>query len=256
MNSAVAFKHADFPGYAEAVARENEIRGAACLGINEVICGLEVKPMCAAHVRLLSITHSPFMGRFTVAQLAGTPDNGFTDGKPDILTDIMRFLWIVSPMYETGSRASVAAPKRRWFEGDKKYSRRCKAARTARDKFNEAFAPILKQPVDKVVKDILDYVEEAYTDADDSDDGAEKSHYAFEVSIAHEFAKNYGYRVDFWDSTCPADKNPLLVPLKIVFQLRKLRERQDGGHPANKSDKLIVAGLDRMKPPEPAKPEN
>jgi hypothetical protein len=152
-------------------------------------------------------------------------------------------------MYETASRAGVV-PKRRWFDTRKRFKARAAAARTPRDAFNEAFAPILKQPVDKVVQEILEYVEEAYTDADDSDDGAgEKSHCAFEVSIAHEFAKHYGYRVDFWDATCPADKNPLLVPLKIVFQLRKLRAEINGGRDSivtNKSDRLISDGLGKM----------
>ena len=246
-NCAIEFSIADFPGYAEAVARENAIRGAACLGSNEVICGLEVKPLCAAHVRLLVLVRSPFLGQFTVAQLAGTPGKDFEDGKPDILDDIMRFLWIVSPMYETGSRAGTP-PKRRWFDTRQRFKRRLEAARTPRDKFNTAFSAILKQPVTTVVQEILDYVDEAYTDAEDDGEPGEKSHYAFEISIAHEFAKHYGYRIDFWDSTCPADKNPILVPLKIVFQLRKLRMKADGGESivTNKSDRLIAAGLEKI----------
>ena len=106
MNSAIEFTIADFPGYAEAVERENAIRGASCLGINEVICGLEVLPLCAAHVRLLSLVRSPFMGAYPVQALIE---------KPDILADIMRFLWIVSPQYQTGAVAGVV-PRRRWFE--------------------------------------------------------------------------------------------------------------------------------------------
>ena len=247
-NCAIEFSVADFPGYAEAVAREDSIRGAACLGINEVICGLEVKPMNAMHVRLLTLVGSPFMGRLTVANLAGTAEKNFQDGKPDILNDIMLFLWIVSPGYEAKSRASAIFPRKKLLERSQTFLERRRATLTARDKFNEAFAPILKQPVDKAVKEILEYVDEAFIDSDESEAGG-KSYYAFEVSIAHEMHKHYGYRVDFWDSNCPSDKNPILVPLKIVFQLRKLRAQIDGGRDSivtNKSDRLISDGLGKM----------
>jgi hypothetical protein len=232
VNSAIEFTIADFPGYAEAVARENEIRGAACLGINETICGLDVKPLCAAHVRLLSLVNSPFLGKYPVATLCQ---------KPGILNDIMLFLWIVSPMYEAGARVR----KHRWQR------------KTARDRFTEAFAPLLKQKLDKVVTEILEYVEEAYIDAEDSGENS-KSFYAFEISIAHELHEHYGFRVDFWNNP-PAHQNPLLVPLKIVFQLRKLRAQIAGGKDAivtNRSDKLVELGLEQMgKRSEPVKPE-
>ena len=247
-NCAIEFSVADFPGYAEAVAREDSIRGAACLGINEVICGLEVKPMNAMHVRLLTLVRSPFMGKFTVSQLAGTPKEDFADGKPDILNDIMLFLWIVSPCYEAKSKASATFPRKRLLERSGTFQERRNGLLTARDKFNEAFTPILKQPVDKVVKEILEYVDEAFIDSDESDESG-KSYYAFEVSIAHEMHKHYGYRIDFWNPLCPVDKNPILVPLKIVFQLRKLRAQIDGGSNAivtNKSDRLISDGLGKM----------
>lgn len=217
MNCAIEFSVADFPGYVEAVARENEIRGAACLGINETICGLEVKPLCAAHIRLLSLVKSPFLGKYPLALLCE---------KPGILNDLMLFLWIVSPQYETGARQR----KHFWQR------------RTARDRFNEAFSKIVKMRVDVVVSEIQDYVEEAYTDSDDSSAGGGKSFAAFEISIAHELHENYGYRVDFWNHP-PAHQNPLLVPLKIVFQLRKLRQQIKGEEPANKSDQLIRDGL-------------
>ena len=215
MNSAIEFTIADFPGYAEFVARENLIRGASCLGLNEKICGLEVLPINAAHVRLLALVRSPFMAAYPVKMLCD---------KPDILGDIMRFLWIVSPQYEQGARTRA-----HWWQ-----------RRTARDKFNAAFAPIMAMRLDKVIQEIMDYVEEAYIDSEDGDSG--KSYCAFEVSIAHELHKHYGYRVDFWNHP-PKNQNPLLVPLKLVFQFRKLRAKTEGIEIANRSDKLVELGL-------------
>jgi hypothetical protein len=240
MDSVRVMPDADFSLYAEAVARENEIRGAACLGINEIICGLEVKPLCAAHVRLLSVVRSPFLGRYPVAALCE---------KPDIVTDIMRFLWIASPMYEAGSRASAAPPPRRRFEFEKNYRARCAAALTPRDTFNVTFAPILKLPVGQVVSEILQFVDEAYTDAEEGT-REQTSYYAFEASIAHELATTYpaSFRIDFWNSNCPREKNPLLAPLKLVFQLRKLRAIIAHGTKvvSNKSDRELVKGLEAM----------
>jgi hypothetical protein len=225
VNSAIEFSVADFPGYAEAVARENEIRGAACLGINETICGLEVKPLCAAHVRLLTLTRSPFLGRYPVEALLE---------KPGIENDILLFLWIVSPFYEAGSKTS--APRKWWQRKQKP---------TNRDKFNEAFAPVVKMDARKVIHDILEYVEDSYIDCDDSAPGVEKSFFSFEVSIAHEFHKHYGFRVDFWNNP-PREQNPLYVPLKLVFQFRKLRAKVDGGEITNKSDRLVEASLESI----------
>ena len=227
MNSAIEFTIADFPGYAEFVALENEVRGLACLGINETICGLEVKPLCAAHVRLLSLVGSPFLGSYPVKALVE---------KPGIANDVMLFLWIVSPHYEQGSQVS---PPRRWWQS--------KAKPTARDRFNEAFAPVVKMDAGKVIGDILLYVENSYIDAEESAKNT-KSYFAFDVAIAHELCDSYPtcYRVDFWNPECPKDKNPLQVPLKIVFQLRKLRAVTEGQEPTNKSEKLIQSGLGQI----------
>jgi hypothetical protein len=64
--------------------------------------------------------------------------------------------------------------------------------------------------------------------------------------------------VDFWNNP-PAHQNPLFVPLKIVFQLRKLRAQIAGGIDAivtNRSDKLVELGLSQMgQHSEPVKTE-
>ena len=229
MNSAVEFSLADFPGYAEQVARERKIRAAACFGLNEIICGFEVKPLCAAHVSLLSLTRSPFLGGFTAEQLCAD------GGRPGLVQDILTFLWIVSPMYEQGSQASVPVP---WWRGWKH------APQTARDRFNVAFADVVNLPALDVVREILEYIEDSFIDAEDGESG-QKSFFADEISIAYGMSKHHGYRLDFWNPDCPMDKNPLWVPLKIVFQLRKVRHAAEHGTDGlkNKSDKLIAAAL-------------
>lgn len=245
LNCAEPFDFRECDGYAEAVARENQIRGAACLGVNEAICGVEVKPLCPAHLGLLAFVGYPFHGGYTVEQLCGTAANKFMDGKPDLVTDIMRFLWIVSPQYQAGSRASTPS-KRRRFESSNKYKARVEASKTARDRFNESFAPILSQPVDQVVREIIGYVHDSFIDCDENAPSTSKQYNALQISIAAELHEHYGYRIDFWSPECPPDKNPVFVPLKIIAQLRKYRAAKAGQPMLNKSDKLVADGLAKM----------
>ena len=233
----------DFPGYAEAVARENLIRGAACLGLNEKICGLEVLPLTAFHYRRLIFMRSPFLIKgITPKKLCGTPEKKFTDGKPDILMDLMNFLWLVSPMY---AESSVTTPQ---WSILKKLQFWKKQKRSKRDEFNTAFAPILKEPVDKVCAEILEYLDEAFVDQEEQISGSDKSYFAFEISIAQEFREHYGFRIDFWNPNCPRELNPLHVPLKLVFQFRKLRSKLNDPKAAvtNKSELFISLGLEKM----------
>jgi hypothetical protein len=225
MNSAVAFTVADFPGYTDQVARERQIRSAACFGGNEIICGHEVRQLCARHVSLLTLIRSPFLCGYTAEQLAAPGGE-----RPGLGNDILTFLWVVSPMYQDGSTA-----RRHWWQ-----------RKTARDRFNERFAPVVNLTAMEVVKEILEYIEESFIDSGESDPG-QKSFFADEISIALELAKN-GYRLDFWSKYCPAERNPLLVPLKIVFQLRKARQAAEHGTEGleNKSDRLIAAALPKL----------
>jgi hypothetical protein len=228
MSGARPFLDADFPGYAEAVAREHVVRGAACMGLSEKICGFEVKPLTAAHVRWLTLTRSPFL-------LGGLKPADF-DSRPFLMDDIMRFLWIVSPMFDLRR----SQPKRHWWQ-----------RQTARDRFNTAFAAIMDQEVGTVCREILEYMEEAYLDMEESQVTNDKSYFAFEVMIAEELHRNYGYRVDFWNAM-PPDKNPIHVPLKLIFQFRKLRKHQSGEKTlvSNRSEKFISDGLARMSQTE------
>ena len=101
------------------------------------------------------------------------------------------------------------------------------------------------------MKEVVQYVEDAYIDTDDAKtDSAEKTGWAFQISIACELSTHHGYRVDFWDPECPVEKNPLLVPLKIVTQLRKYRQYRDGHPIRNRSDGCVEAFLASLKPGE------
>ena len=224
-NSAVEFSVADFPGYTEQAARERKIRAAACFGLNEIICGFEVKPLCAAHVSLLQLIRSPFLGGYSAEQLCAD------GGRPGLVGDILNFLWIVSPMYK-----ECCSARSHWWQ-----------RKTNRDNFNERFAEVVNLPAVNVVREILEYVEESFIDAGEGEPG-QKSYFADEISIACEMAKHFGYRLDFWNKSCPPDKNPLLVPLKIVFQLRKARRAMEHGTDGleNKSDKLIADALPKL----------
>lgn len=227
MSGARPLLEADFPGYAAAVAHENLVRGAACLGISSEICGLTIKPLTAFHVRQLGFARSPFLiSDITLDALLA---------KQDILDDIMRFLWIVSPMWKQG-----ALTRKHFWQ-----------RRSARDHFNKMFAPILKQPADKVCREILEFIEEAYLDAGEAS-GTDKTFFAFEIGIAIEL-REFGFRADFWNSM-PPEKNPVHVPLKIVFQLRKHRHYSKGALVSNKSERLISDGLAKMN--SHSKPRN
>jgi hypothetical protein len=231
MEGARPFVDADFPGYAGAVARENTIRGAACLGLNEKICGLEVKPLTAYHVRLLTMIRSPFLLKTVTTEMLAV--------KPDIVDDVMRFLWIVSPMFKLGVQSSKSSWHSWRLGGWYPFE-------TERDEFNRVFAPIIKQRIDVICREILEYVDEAYIDGRPAA-GSDKSYYEFEIEIADEFHEHYGYRVDFWNNPQPSTLNPLHVPLKLVFQFRKRRAEGRGDMVENQSERYISAGLEKMK---------
>lgn len=240
MSEVWAFDDADFPGYDAAVAHENLVRAAACLGKNETICGLEVKSLDAHHVRLLTLINSPFLATVTAEELCTREE-----AQEWLLHHIMLFLWTVSPMFELGSMASEP-PQRKWWQKFITHHASRITPPTARDRFNTAFAPILQQPLDVICREILEYIAEAYQDAEPGDGtGNNKSYYAFEIMIAEELHANYPrtFRLDFWSADCPPSQNPLHVPLKLVFQLRKCRHHRKGEGVSNKSDTIIAAGL-------------
>ena len=138
-----------FPGYVEAVARENLVRAAACLGLRETICGVEVLPLTARHIRILALANSPLLWRSIKPEVLAT--------RPGIHIDALAFLWIVSPGFKVGDTKK-------------------------RDKFFKSIRQVFKRTMVEVVREIQTYIEEAYLDAGQSDI-TEKSYYAFDSRL-------------------------------------------------------------------------
>jgi hypothetical protein len=114
------------PGLREAIERENSAWDAAWLGLNESICGVEVKAYTPRHDLILGWNglRSPFLGG----------DWPKTDR--ELLLAIRAFLWTVSPQFGKGPL------KQLWL-----------------------FWRIRKLDARKVVNDIQRYLSEAYSDA-------------------------------------------------------------------------------------------
>ena len=190
----------DIPGYAEKVRREEEIRAIAFLGIPETIGGLPVAALTLRRVQWLSMMQSPFLRTVPVAVLLE---------KPDIATDIIGFLWVVSPLFRAGD------------------ARR-------RQRFNKKYAAILKQPAEKVLTEIMEYVEEAFLDSGEKDlSGDQRSYYSSAASIVGFFHRHYGLPLDCWQNDpvrnwyrrITGQVNPLDLPLKLAFQLIRVHQR-------------------------------
>lgn len=218
-----------YPGYAEAVARENLIRGAACLGWDETVCGCAVRPLTPYHIRRLTYARSPFLARLKAEELCQDETHHAA-----LLHHAMIFLWTISPMFSEAG-VGTARPRKWW-------PRR----QTPRDRFNQSFSDIMQLTILEVSRELLNYVDEAYIDSEDAGPSADTTqHCAFEIQIAQELHKNYprAYRIDFWNPDCPRGENPVHVPLKIIFQLRKARLKAAGETVSNRSDLVKSEGL-------------
>lgn len=216
----------DFPGYREAVERESIVRGASCLGISERICGFEVKPLTAFHIRYLLLVESPFVYSFPRGKWIECVKAFCL--RETIAADIMRFFWIISPFFQP-------VPKKHWL------------LKSPRQKFELVYSGVVKIPLDRLLLEILEYMDEAWIDSD-SGPADDKSYFAFEVSIAEELHEHYGYRIDFWNPNCPADNNPIHVPIKLILQFRKCRQKMSDAKAivTNKSEILLSDGLSAM----------
>lgn len=134
------------PGYAEAVKRENEIRDASFLGIEERINGVEVKPFTLRHMNALDSMRSPFLLDRKIGMEIATPQ------------DVAIFLWNVSPQF--------------------------RVIRTGWDVFTHyRFIRSLRRlKFDETCKAIFDYVEEAFQD---SPAGSSRKSMPFASYVAH-----------------------------------------------------------------------
>lgn len=182
--------HRDCPGYAEAEQREEELRAIPFLGIPETICGVKVAPLTLRRLQWLTMIKSPFLMRLEPEVLAT---------KPDIGSDIERFLWCVSPKFNAG---------------DEK----------ARKRFGKQK---LKNHAN-VIKEICEYMDEAFLDRGESDMSS-RSFYSAAAALVCFFHHNYGLSIDVWDNSWlrnlgrkfSGKPNILDIPLRIAFQLVK-----------------------------------
>jgi hypothetical protein len=190
--------NSDCPGFAMAARRESELRTIPFLGLNEKLCGHEVRPLTLRHVLWLELCKSPFLTRLPPEILVT---------KPGIEHDVTNFLWIVSPRFKAGN------------------ARR-------RKKFNREFSDVVKLKIDDAVTQIVEFVGEAWLDAGEGDPG-DRSYYATATVITGIFCKHFGLGIDAWENCAGRNlirrltgkPNPLDIPLKIAFQMLRLTQR-------------------------------
>jgi len=145
------------PGLRAAHEKERSDWDAAWLGINESICGIDVKPFTARHDLILGWNgaRSPFLG-------GPLPTNG-----PELSIAIGTFLWVVSPAYGSSS------------------SRKLMFLRGVR-----------RLDVKKAVTQIRNYVAAAYADAPGSGDSNDQQFYSWFATAAALFGAEFGWTRD------------------------------------------------------------
>ena len=189
----------DCPGYAEAARREDEIRAVPFLGVDERIAGLTIAPLTLRRVQWLTMIRSPFLLNLPAETLVE---------KPDIAADIGAFLWIVSPEFKVESKRAKA----RFFK--------------------RKIPAVMKMNALKVIKEIREYVEEAFLDSGKSE-GEQRNYYSTAAAVVGFFHRNYGLQIDVWENNwarniirkLTGQPNILDVPLKIAFQLIRAHQK-------------------------------
>ena len=188
----------DCPGYAEAARREDELRSVPFLGLDERIAGLPASPLTLRRVQFLTMVRSPLLAKLDVSVLMD---------KPGIAEYIMVFLWIVSPKFKPGNTR-------------------------AKKKFFKTHGSVLKMPAEAIIKEILEYVDEAFMDAGESE-SEQRNYYSTAAAIVGFFSRNYGLQVDVWENSFvrnlirkwSGQPNVLDIPLKIAFQLIRVHQK-------------------------------
>jgi len=135
--------------YEEAVAKERFARSVVFLDLPETLCSVEVLPLALRHVVTLDVIRSPFIA-------------GGDTIKP---SDVVNFLWIVSPRFE---RSHLA---KRWFA----------LWHLRKVPFNEA-----------TVQAIVNFVSDAFEDAGGGG-RAGKQFYCTAAGMVDAIASQYGW---------------------------------------------------------------
>jgi len=190
----------DCPGYLEAALREDLIRATPFLGLDERINGLPARPLTLRMVQMLGMVKSPFLTSLPADVLLT---------KPDITTDVMTFLWVVSPSFSIENKK-------------------------AKSKFFKTYGKILQDEPKKVIQEIIDYVDEAFLDSGESNkEGDQRSYYSTAASVVGFFVRNYGLQIDVWENSfwrniirkLTGRPNAMDIPLKIAFQLIRVHQK-------------------------------
>lgn len=184
---------------------------------HEFICGIEVLPMAYTHLQLLIAT-----------------DNPFVVGGAITLDHIGLFLWCVSPEYSAVMPVyDVIAP---WFPGFAK-----RFLRRQHRKFDERVAKRIGNVAYlDAVKEITDYVEEAFLDAPGGNSASGNTIPYFSgiaATVVH-----VGLRLHW------TEKAILRLPLKRLWQYLKAIEMETMPNPVlwNPSDAVRRRATDEM----------
>ena len=175
------------PEILEAVEKQDLVRDVAFLGLPENIGGLEVMPMSFRHLLWLELKRSPFIG------------HGQLKAKT-LVEDLAAFMKIVSPFHPLSPRRFNGWRQRRYLQR------------------------VGKMKLDVAIKDIRDYVSEAFMDAPSGGTSGDvrASYYSTGAAWVHRLAQEYHL-----------EANPNLypsaidLPLKVGFQMLKILKQDD-----------------------------
>jgi hypothetical protein len=188
------------PGYAEAVAREQQARDTALLNVPYSICGIDVRIMTVGDFLALSAAKHPFISGGTI---------------PTRL-DIASLLWFLSPDYLRPA-LDGASPWRAWLHRRRAAKRRAKFARVA-----------LRLDYGEARRAIDDYLDFCFLDCPSGGDGIQSRTpcTSWVVSAQHVLAKSYGWT--------PATIQALTLP-EYYQHLRRIHmDNQPGYVPLSK----------------------
>ena len=161
------------PGFREAVQRQTDLRDDAFLEFTAIICGIEIRQMTPHDFLILDAANSPFLS-----------------GNAIELSDIARFLWILSPEYR---------PRAKWAQ--RRFGRVCR-------KINTVEAAL---QIDK-------YLEVTFQDSPGSSGGNRVSFAGWCAHLINYISSEYGWTRD----------EIMSCPLRILYQLQRcIRKSHD-----------------------------
>jgi hypothetical protein len=194
----------DCPGYAEAAAREEELRALAVLGLPEIITDgthrVELAPLTLRRLQWLTMMRCPFLLNLPVANLLE---------KPNIAADLVSALWVCSPAFKAGAERA----RRRWLK---------------RHPF------LLQMAAEPTMRELMTYLTEAFIDAGHpANSQDERNYYSSAAALTGFFHQHYGLEIDLWENGWARSLVRYLtgkpcildVPLKLAFQLIRVQQK-------------------------------